>query len=56
MTNANDIGCMKNTAPLLVEPRSNYRSNRPQYPRSNKAERGLSEITDSLLQKGVISP
>lgn len=50
-----DTGEIKNAAPVNVEPKSDFRSYRAQYRMSSEAEQELSEINDSLLQKGAIS-
>lgn len=49
-----DVGLMKNAAPLIVTPKSDYRPCKKQYPLSPKAIEGVTPVFESLIDQGIV--
>lgn len=51
-----DVGLIKDTHPVTITPKSDYRPCQNQYPLKREAIDGITQVFESLLKAGVIVP
>uniref|UniRef100_A0A3B1K1C7 ribonuclease H n=1 Tax=Astyanax mexicanus TaxID=7994 RepID=A0A3B1K1C7_ASTMX len=52
----NDVGLIKNCAPITITPKGNYRPRQKQYPLRKEALEGIRPVMEALKEAGVIIP